>query len=216
MNTYFNIFMIRNLAKIISSVLQPIFIPTFGIVMLMLSDPVFEILKPLHKVTIAFCVFLTTGLVPAFIVLLGMATGRVSDGFISKRTERTWPYLISLLGYLGGCYWLYYISVPMFYIIPLIGSAISLTLIALINFAWKISAHATAMGGLAGGIVAYSFLFGINPVGLICTVIMLSGLVCSARMILKAHTFGQVSCGWSLGFIAVAATWIVFAEIMTA
>lgn len=202
--------MIKKISRIISVIFQPIFIPTIGISLLILSDPVFALLNTIQKVTIAFCIFLTTGIIPALIVVLGMATGNVSDGFISNRRERTWPYVISLLGYLGGCYWLHAISLPSFYIAPLIGSGISIIILTLINLKWKISAHGTAMGGLTGGIIAYSFLTGINPLLLICSSILISSLVCSSRMILKAHTFGQVTSGWILGFFAVSITWISY------
>ena len=197
------------IAKVISAVLQPVLIPTFGIVLLLLGDTILSTLPPAYRISIAAAVFITTGIVPTLIVLIGMMTGNVSDGFISQRRERTWPYIVSLLGYTGCCLWMWHVHMPQFYIAPVIGSTISLLLITVINLWWKISAHGAAMGGLAGGIVAWSLLGGHNPLWLICLIILLGGAVGWSRILLKAHTPAQYCCGWLLGFVAVAASWML-------
>lgn len=196
-------------ARAVSYVLQPIFIPTFGIIMLLTGDAALSILPAAYRISIAAAIFITTGVVPALIVLLGMMTGNVSDGFISQRRERTWPYIVSLLGYTGCCLWLWHIHMPQFYIAPMIGSTISLMLITIINLWWKISAHGASMGGLAGGIIAWSILSGTDPLWLICLTILLGGIVGWSRILLKAHTPAQYCCGWLLGFISVATSWLL-------
>ena len=74
-----------------------------------------------------------------------------------------------------------------------------------INFFWKISAHATAVGGLfavlfyiaAAGLNEYYFMPWLTAGALI------AGLTGTARLILGAHTLLQVAAGYALGFSAV-------------
>ena len=131
-------------ARVVSYVLQPILIPTFGIIMLLTGDAALSILPAAYRISIAAAIFITTGVVPALIVLLGMMTGNVS-----------------------------------------------------------------AMGGLAGGIIAWSILSGTDPLWLICLTILLGGIVGWSRILLKAHTSAQYCCGWLLGFISVATSWLL-------
>lgn len=179
--------------------------------MLLVADPILSKLTVSSRAAIVLVVFLTTCLLPAAVVGLGMKLGRIQDEFINRRSERTVPYLLSLVGYIGCILWLYNMGLSLFYLVPLAGSAISIVVITLINLKWKISAHLSAMGGLSGGIFAYSYLVGLPSISYLVLSILLGGVVGWSRMTLKAHTLGQVCAGWSVGFASVAVTWIAVA-----
>lgn len=201
--------LMKKAAQIVSIVLQPIFIPLYGLIMLLYGDILLRELSVASKFAVALIVFLTTAIVPAAVVAVGMWRGRIKDEFISDRRERTVPYLLSLAGYVACIVWLHYIGLSLFYLAPLIGSAISLVVILAVNFRWKISAHMSAMGGWAGGIFAYSYIV-CSPLLLTLSLVMLlGGMVGTSRIILKAHTLGQVCCGWLTGFVCVAGAWIL-------
>ena len=70
---------------------------------------------------------------------------------------------------------------------------------AVVNVWWKISMHCAGAGGLAGALVAYSALFGFDPTGWLCVLILLCGAVGSARMLLRQHSLGQVVAGTLVG-----------------
>ena len=67
---------------------------------------------------------------------------------------------------------------------------------------WKISTHTAAIGGIAGALVAFSGKFSYNPVWWLCLVILVAGLVGTARMILRQHTLAQVVAGFAVGFVS--------------
>ena len=69
------------------------------------------------------------------------------------------------------------------------------------------------IGGLCGGILACSIVFQINPVGVICAAVLLSGLLAFSRLYLKAHTVWQVIAGYCLGFICVFLPYIFLYNI---
>ena len=57
-----------------------------------------------------------------------------------------------------------------------------------------------AVGGMTGTIFALSFRSGVNPILTILVVILISGLVGTARLVLKKHDLKQLTAGYVLGF----------------
>lgn len=155
--------------------------------------------------------FVFTGLLPALPILVMMRRGEVKDLFISKREERTLPYLFSFLSYVFWAIFLWKtMQLPRFIVAMAIGSALSIVIIVYINTKWKISAHLSAMGGLAGAVFGVCFRMGVNPVWLFILIFTLSALVALSRIELKAHTPGQTLAGFILGFLAVFIPCLVF------
>ena len=58
-----------------------------------------------------------------------------------------------------------------------------------------------AIGGVAGGLVVYSIAFSFNPIWWLAFVILLAGMVGTARMILRQHTLAQVVAGFLVGVV---------------
>ena len=197
------------LARIFSIILQPIFVPLYGVIQLTTYDPVLSVLPLSAKSLIWLIVFLSTGVFPAIIIGIGIKYGGVSDGFISDRTERPIPFFLTFLCYLFGSFWLSRIGLNSFYIAPIIGAAVSILIILPINHFWKISAHLSGMGGLCGGMFTFAIIYGTAPIIALVALILLSGILGWARMELKAHTLGQVCCGWLNGFLSVSIVWLL-------
>ena len=182
----------KTFAQIISIIFQPIFIPLMGIVMLLEFTSIGYNFPLKSKLIIYAGVFLLTGVIPGIVVLLGMVFGKISDGFISHRRQRTLPYLLSILSYVGCCYFVFYQGLGLWTSMLMVGATLSLMLIFLINFFWKISAHMAGIGGLCGGVFACALSFQSNPVALICILILISGALGYSRLYLRAHTMGQI------------------------
>ena len=70
-----------------------------------------------------------------------------------------------------------------------------------VNLKWKLSEHMAGAGGIVGGLVAFSELFGYNPVGWLCIFILVAGMLGSARIILRHHTQGEVLGGFAVGLL---------------
>ena len=189
--------------NIISLIFQPFLMPTFGALLLVNLD-VFDSLSMLTKTIIVGGTFLFTGIMPAFPILLMIKSGEVNDLFISRREERTVPYLFAFLSYVVYTFFLYkVIHFPMFIVAMGIGVSISILLITLINLKWKISAHLSGIGGLVGGIFGISYRMGYNNLGFLIFILAISALVALSRIELKAHTPGQTLAGFLLGSITV-------------
>ena len=68
-----------------------------------------------------------------------------------------------------------------------------------VNIWWKISMHCAGAGAIIGALLAYSVLFVFNPVGWLCVLVLFSGAVGTARMLLRQHSLAQVVTGTLVG-----------------
>lgn len=200
------------ISNVISAIIQPIFIPIYGYTMLLSGDPFLSTLTSESKIFVWMVVFCTTSLLPAVLVLSMVYMGKISNTFISNKEERHLPYIVSFIGYMFCCYLLLRGGMDMIYVAPIIGTGIGVIIIFSINTKWKISAHLSTMGGMTGGLIAYSIIFGVNILPLIIISVLASGILGWARIILKAHTLAQVYCGWLFGFSFVVIAWFIAAN----
>jgi len=195
--------LVRLFFKIISFVFQPLLMPTFGIFMLVNMD-VFSVFSVAWKWIAIGGTFLFTGLGPASPILIMMGRGKIKDLYISKKEERTLPYVFSLLSYVFWTYFLWQtLHFPLFLVAVGIGSTISILLIILINLKWKISAHLASVGGVVGGVFGISYRMAINPLWFFVLVLTIAALVALSRIELKAHSPEQTLAGFTIGFLAV-------------
>ena len=81
--------------------------------------------------------------------------------------------------------------------IILVSLVVSIICIA-VNLKWKLSEHMAGIGGVIGGLVSFSALFGYNPVGWLCLFILIAGILGSARIVLGHHTLGEVLSGFAV------------------
>ncbi|MDL2290003.1 phosphatase PAP2 family protein [Paludibacteraceae bacterium OttesenSCG-928-F17] len=189
--------------RIISTVFMPLFMPTYGTLLLFQSEN-FTYLPPYFKWVTIGGTFLLTVIFPMVPILLMKRSGMISDLFISNREERVMPYLFTFLAYAIWTFFLWrMLEMPMYVVALALGASISIFLSVIINVKWKISAHMVGIGGLVGGVFGVCYRLAINPIWLFLLVIFVAILIGLARVEQKAHTPSQVLAGFILGFLSV-------------
>jgi len=196
--------------KAITLIFQPLLMPTFGMIILM-NMTFFVGLPPLWRWISIIGTFIFTAVLPAIPILVMLRKGEINDLFISKKEERTMPYLFSFLAYVFWSMFMWRtLQFPMFIVAMGIGSAISIIAITAINLKWKISAHLGGVGGLTGAVFGVCYRMAINPLPFLIVILAISALVALARLELKAHSPGQVLAGFVVGFLSVFLPCIFF------
>lgn len=175
--------------------------PTIGILLLMNMD-IFTVLPTNWRWIAIIGTFIFTAILPSVPIYLLMRKGEVKDLFMSNKEERTMPYLFSFMAYVFWSLFMWRtMQFPIFIVAMGMGAAISIFIIMLINMSWKISAHMTGIGGLAGAVFGVCFRTSINPIGFLAIILAISGLVALSRIELKAHTPLQTLAGFLVGFV---------------
>lgn len=188
-------------AKTLSTIFSPLFIPTYGIALALLTTTLYYVETPV-KWRVILTVLGITAMLPLIAIAFLYKRGLVSDASLNNRRERPVPYAVALLCYIGAIAYLWSVHSPLWLVMFLVGGAAALLLVFVINFFWKISAHGAGMGGLVGMLIAIiAGSLNVWPVvGITMVAIVLCGMVGSSRLILERHTLLQVGAGVALGF----------------
>lgn len=190
-------------ARVISMVFTPFYLPLVALVALFLFSYL-ALLPAAYKLTIVAIVYSFTILLPTVLIHLYRRHQGWTLIEMGRKERRMVPYVISIACYLCCTYIMESMHIPHFIGSILIAALMIQIVCALINVWWKISTHTAAIGGVAGALFAFGELFNFNPVGWLCVVIQLAGLLGTSRIILRQHSLQQVLSGFGVGVIVGA------------
>lgn len=190
----------KSISHIISTVFQPLLMPTYG-VMLLFMYTYFGVLYSTKFWSIVAPVMLFSFIIPGMLIYLLLRLGLISDLSLKVRRERFYPYFITLLSYSAMVVFYYKAQMPSWFIMMMAGSIAIMIIAILITLVWKISAHMFGVGGLVGGVMSVCyFVENSNPYWLFIGLFILAGAIGTSRLILNRHTLSQVIAGFLLGF----------------
>ena len=195
------------IAQIFSDLFSPIMMPTYMIAFAVWTTPLVVIPEKVRLIVVAI-VFVICSVIPTAVIVSLIRLGKVGDVSLSERKERTLPYIVSVLCYVGAAIYLSCIRAPFWLADFYIGAAVTSFLALLITFRWKISAHAAAVGGFASAVtwLAISHALLSSPLLWLSAVYLICGIVGSSRLILGRHDAPQVFAGYLLGAASVYIT----------
>ncbi len=197
---------IKVASSVISTIFSPLLMATYGVTLAMVLSFLCFI-PTVTKLTVILETFLATFIIPVIFIFILSRLSVIKDPRLNERGDRTWPYIIESACFIGLAVYLYTINAPTWLSLFLLGGAVALIVMTVINRWWKISGHATGMGGLCA-LIFYLMMSGNCVYDLtweFLLAVVLSGLVCSSRLILDRHTLGQVAAGFLNGFV-----WVFF------
>lgn len=200
----------RHWPRIVSYVFHPLFVPTYAIATYFSLGVDFFTLPQKYLVLVQ--VSLMTVILPLLFFLLLRSMGRVASVMIPDPAQRRWPLIfqITLLSLLITRSLTTDVSPVLFnfFLGGIISSAIALGFLFL---QMKISLHALSMAAWLGLTLAVAWQFGLGIVVTIAVLMLLTGAVLSARLILQAHTVAELVIGFFCGLIpqlVLSAFWL--------
>jgi len=192
--------MSEKIAKIISIVFHPVLVPTLGMLVLLNSGFYFTMLSWEAKRFILLVFLFSTGIMPMLTVAVLALNPKFNVNMPNSR-DRIIPLLFSSAFYYLGFMLLNKMRAFPVFKVFMIASALVIVVLLVVSFSWKISSHMAALGALAGTFFALSFRSGVNPVWSIVGIVVVSGIVGTARLILKRHSIWQIAAGYFSGFL---------------
>lgn len=185
-------------ARILSAVFTPFMVPFVAFVLLFLFTYL-RILPLQYKLIVLAIVYCFTILLPMLSIYLMQKINGWSLHELGKRERRYVPYILTILSYVGCLITMYRYHLPRYMGGIIVATLLCMVICALINLKWKISTHMASGGMMIGGLLSYSFIFQFNPTWWLCIFILLTGMLGSARIIVRQHTLNEVGGGFLIG-----------------
>lgn len=219
----------HTLSRVVSVVFHPLLGLTWMLALLLLINPylfgVQDLTEP-KAMRLLLVVFATTFFIPAVACFLMVKLDMIKSMEMETRNERVGPFLVTGVLYI----WMFLNfrrgdTFPDVYAAFALGATIALFACFLINLFKKVSLHATGIGGILGmmtiTLLAFSYPTFTLPVvwgGAEVAIhlpwlllILVTGLVGTARLYLGAHVLSEVLLGFFIGFgtqfLAVLLIW---------
>ncbi|MDR6194410.1 phosphatase PAP2 family protein [Siphonobacter sp. SORGH_AS_0500] len=215
------------LARFLSFVLHPLLIPTvlFGIIFYAATPAVANLaafngeqtidffgIKLSFRAGLLLLVFFFTFLIPSYLLYVLYRLKVIKSLTMENLQDRRLPYLVIVMLYTIFSYASFrYMALLPEVTVVMASITFSISCVAFISLYWQISAHATGMGGVLGGLLALTLKLGLSSLLIpFLIVTLLTGFLMSARLYLNAHTPRQILVGLLLGAIVCGTTFYIF------
>ena len=200
----------RIFAWFFSIVLHPVFIPVYIVLFLLYVHPTaFAGFSPGDKRQTFFIILLNLVFFPLLSVFLLKALGFVGSIKLNTRKDRIIPYIATGIFF----FWAYTVfkeqrHYPLLLTSFILGIFLASSAALLANIYIKISMHAIGIGGM----LAFMLIVlreGIQMPWLIAAAVLLTGIVCTARLIISDHSNREIIIGLLVGIITQWAAAII-------
>ena len=195
---------IRLVAKIISYVFHPLFVPVYIAWFLISVQPyMFGSFTTTEKKITVLRFFIMYSFFPLVTVLLAKALGFLDSIFLKTQKERVIPYIACGIYYFWMCYVLrnqdqFSKEVVQLSMAIFIASSIGL----IVNIYMKVSMHAISVGILLAFMVLLAMTQPGNYTVYLSISFLMAGMVCTSRLILSDHTPAEIYIGLLVGCLS--------------
>lgn len=189
-------------SRIISWVFSPYLVPLVAFVFLFYMT--YLQVTPSRYKTIVFSVLGNfTILVPLLSVSVLKRLSKATWEDMGSRSMRFMTLGMFFISYIFGFLLLKRLSVPWLMSAVVLSMIIGLGIILLANILVRLSEHLMGAGVLSGGLIAFSDMFGFNPLIPLSVMLLLTGILGSARIIMGRHGLWEELFSFLLG-LAIA------------
>jgi hypothetical protein len=198
---------IRFIAKVISYIFHPLFLPVYLGYFFIYILRLFPEQDAWHQTVLLLTFFLNYTLLPAVSLLLLKGLGFVSSIYLNTQKDRIIPFVITGIFY----FWVWWVFKNMHYPdeIQMFGLAAFITSSAglIANSFFKISMHALSLGVITALMMIISFDFSTNFGPYLIITFLVTGLVCTSRLVNTDHTPFEVYAGLFVGMLCQLIAW---------
>ena len=193
----------RSIALVISVVFQPLLMPTLVFGMILFGVPEATSIPEEFKERIFFLIVLCTLVIPMITIIGLRLSGTVKSLHMPEVSNRRVPFMITSLYFLLTTWFLYQKTD----IDPILWLAmgvicISVLVLTVISFFWKMSAHMTGVGGLLAVVLVLGSKFpNFEVLYPLLGALLLCGFIASSRLLLQAHRPMEIYLGLGSGFL---------------
>ncbi|WP_018615111.1 hypothetical protein [Segetibacter koreensis] len=192
------------LAAFFSYLFHPLFISVYVAAYLIYLHPYsFFAFDPQQKFLRLLSIFVITAFFPAFTVLLLWRLQFADSILLKTQKERIIPYVASIIYF----FWAFFVArnlegTPPIMVSFFLGTFLCASAALMANNYFKISMHALAVGGAATFMILAGLVTG-QPMGpAIAIATLITGIVCTSRLIVSDHHPMEIYWGLILGALS--------------
>lgn len=187
--------------QIISYIFHPLFIPVTGTIAYFIITPKYSPIEEQSGTILP--IFILTVVIPIISYLILKNVGLMQSVFAPTLKERRYPFYVSLLLLLTVVYKVLpnnFTPELHYYFLGLIAATAASLFLLFLKF--KSSMHLMGISSLTMYLTCLSVHFEINITIALGILILLTGLVASSRLYLKAHSKAELVIGLLIGAIS--------------
>jgi hypothetical protein len=205
---------IRIVAKIISYIFHPVFVPVMVIWFLAYVHPnLYAGFSPWLKDTAVMgAAFIAFTFFPLVTILLLKGLKFIDSIYLRTQKERVIPFLACMIWYFWITYvWFSFgktrnaIDMPHEAVQFAMATFISTVIGLMVNIKMKVSLHAISMGIVVSFITLLAFTQDLHFSVYLSIALLIAGMVCTARFIVSDHTPQEVYGGLAVGVVSMLA-----------
>ena len=202
---------IQAAAKVISFIFHPLFIPVYISWFLMYNTPLFTGLDARDKAMLLVRFFIMYTVFPLFTILVAKGLGFIDSIYLRTQKDRIIPYIACGLYY----FWMWYVlrnqpQFPQELVLLSLAIFIASSLGLLMNTYIKVSMHGISLGVLITFVCIVGLTSEINFGPYISIAFLITGIVCTARLVNSDHYPLEVYFGLFLGILGqLIAYWFI-------
>ena len=187
-------------ARIISMIFTPFYLPLVSLVALFIFSYMSR-LPLFYQLKVVTLVYLFTVFLPSILIHLYRRYQGWTTFQMGRKERRMVPNIIAIMCYFTCYYLMTVMRIPQF-MANIVVTALAIQVVcAIVNIWWKICIHMAGIGGMAGALLAISLVFQFNPLWWLSVIILVAGLIGTARMILRQHSLRQIVGGFVVGAV---------------
>jgi hypothetical protein len=195
--------LLSKVARTVSVIFHPLFMPVYGIAIIFSAPTLFGYLPFNVKKLLFLIVLINNVLVPLSLMPLFRYRNIISSWSFDSRRDRVIPLLITTILYSTTSFIIFRFPIPGFLkSFFLAAFFVSLT-VTVINFWWKISIHSVGAGSITALVLILSLKMYSPLLWYLIAAIITAGLVLSSRLKLNTHNPQQVWIGFLTGYIGL-------------
>ena len=203
--------LIKLLAKFISYVFHPLFIPLYITYFIIeIRSYQFAGINEWVSLRTLLQVFVNCTFLPLASILLLRALNFIDSVFLKTQRDRIIPYIVCMIFY----FWNWYVFKNNHEVKDLVSMSMAIFNACvfgfLVNISMKVSMHAISAGVMTTFIALLAFSDSISYSFYLSIAILISGLVCTSRLIVSDHRPREIYYGFLIGiFSQLAAHYFV-------
>ncbi len=202
---------VRIVAKVVSFVFHPLFIPVYISWFLIYISPIFPAYNPHQKLLLLTRFFVMYTMFPLVTVLLAKGLGFLQSIYLKTQRDRIIPYVACGMYY----FWMWYVlrnqaeTVPAALVMLSLAIFIASSIGLIANSYLKVSMHAISVGVLITFAILLGFSIDASLGAYISIALLIAGLVCTARLITGDHYVIEVYLGLFIGIISQVVAYLI-------